>query len=84
MPWMTFCGIPAPVDNEVRAVLDFTEGAGDFASQLGGDFSGTVSQRGVTVEQSPKIIGHRHALALRFASGIAHAINQRHVGVVQV
>ena len=36
-------GIAAPVDDEVGPVLDFAERAGHLATQLGGDFRGTVS-----------------------------------------
>ena len=77
-------GIASPVHNKISSVLHFTECTSDFATQLGGDFRGTVSQRGVAIEQTAKHVCHRHTLPLSFARGIAHAIDQRHVGLVQV
>jgi len=42
-----------------------------------------VSQRRVAVEQSTESVGKCDALFLGFARGVAHAINKRHVGLVQ-
>ncbi len=77
---MALRGISTPVDNEVSPLFDFAERAGNFAPQLGGDFGGPVSQRGVTVEQSPELIRERRAFFLRLAGRVAHAVNKRHVG----
>lgn len=83
MPRMAFGRIAAPIHDEISSVLNFAECAGDFAAQLGCDFCGTMSQRGVAVHQSAEMIGHRHALLLRLASRIAHAIHERQVGIVE-
>ena len=48
---MTLGGIASPIDNEVSSILYFAQRARDLATQLSGDFGGTVSQTGVTVEQ---------------------------------
>ncbi len=76
--------IASPVDNEIGSVLDLAQSTCDFATQLGGYFSRTMSQRGVAVEQSTKMIGHRHTFSLRFARRVAHPVHQRHVGVVKM
>ena len=83
MPRMTLRRISTPVDDEIGSILDFAERASNFASQLGGDFRGTVSQRSVAIDQPSKLIGHSHAMLLRFASRVAHAVNQRHVRGVE-
>jgi hypothetical protein len=44
--------ISAPVNDEIRPLLDFAERTRDFATQLGSDFGGTVSQRGMAIEQT--------------------------------
>ncbi len=44
--------VASPVDDEIGSVLDFAQRACDFATQLGGDFGGTVSQRCVAIEQT--------------------------------
>ena len=46
---MTVCRVASPVDDEIGPVLDLTQGARDFTTQLGSDFRWTVSQRGVTI-----------------------------------
>ena len=62
MPRMALRRIAAPVHDEVGSVLDFAERTRDFATQLGGDFGWTVSQRGVTVDQAPNLVGQRDTL----------------------
>src|SRR6185503_7601839 len=52
MPRMAFRRVAAPVDDEVRPVLDFAQRARDLATQLGGYFSGAVSKRGVAVDHA--------------------------------
>ena len=60
MARMALGRIAAPIHDEVGSLLHFAERASDFATQLGGDLGGTVSQRGVTVEQPPELVGQRH------------------------
>jgi hypothetical protein len=48
--------ISSPIDNKVGPLLHFAERTRYLATQLGGDLGGTVSQRGVTVEQSPELV----------------------------
>ena len=52
MTRMAFGRIASPVDDEVRAVLDFAQSTSDFTTQLGGDFCWAVSQRRVTVDDT--------------------------------
>ncbi len=52
VPRMALRRIASPVHDEIGSVLDFAERAGDLTAQLGGYFSGTMSQRGVAVEQA--------------------------------
>lgn len=80
---MAFGRVSAPVNNEIGSVFDFAQRACDFTTQLGGDFGWAVSQGGVAVEQRAQLIGQRDALTLSFTGGVAHAVNQRHVGVVK-
>ena len=81
---MTFRRIASPINHEIGSLLDFAERTSDLATQLGGYFGGTVSQRRVTVDQATQAVGERHTLFLCFTGGIAHAVNERHVGGVQV
>ena len=83
MPWMAFGRIPAPVHNEICSVLYFAKSTRHFTTQLGGDFCGTVSKRGVTVKQPSESIGQRDCFSLSFTGGIAQSVNQRHVSVMQ-
>ena len=84
MPGVALRGIASPVNNKIASVLHFTERTSDFATQLGSDFRGTVSQRCVTVQQTTQQVRQGHTLALCFAGCIAHPVDQRHVGLVQV
>ena len=81
---MTFRRIPAPIHNKVGPVFDFAERARYFSAQLSGNFGRTVSQRSVAVEQAAELVRKRDAFLLGFASRIAHAIHERHVGLVQI
>ena len=83
MPRVAFRRVAAPVDDEVRPVLDFAQRARDLATQLGGYLSGAVSKRGVAVDHTSNHLGQRHSLSLGFAGDVAEAVDQRHVGVVQ-
>ena len=83
MTWVTLRRIPTPVQNKVGSILHFTERARNLSTQLGDNFGRTVSQRRVAVEQASELIRQRHAFFLRFASRIAHSVNQRHIGGVQ-
>lgn len=80
MPGMTFRGITTPIHDKIGAILDFTQGTRDFATQLGGDFRGTVSEAGVTVNYPPHQFRQRYRLALGLAGNVAHAIHQGHMG----
>ncbi len=80
---MALSWIASPVDNEVRAVLDLAQRARNLATQLGGDFGWTVSQRGVTVKQPSQLVRQGRAFFLSLTSGIAHSIDERHVGFME-
>ena len=77
---MTFGWIASPVDDEIGSVLDFAESTRDFATQLGGDFGGTVSQRSVAIDDSTQAVRHGHTFFLSFTRRVAHAVHQRHIG----
>ena len=83
VPRMAFRRVAAPVDDEVRPVLDFAQRARDLATQLGGYFSGAVSKRGVAVDHASDHFGQGDGAALRLARDVAEPVDQRHVGVVQ-
>ena len=83
MPRMAFRRIAAPVDDEVRPVLDFAQRARDLATQLGGYFSGAVSKRGVAVDHTSDHFGQGDRFALGLAGDVAEPVDQRHVGLVQ-
>ena len=63
MPRMALRRVPAPVDDEVRPVLDFAQRARDLATQLGGYLSGAVSKRGVAVDHASDHFGQGHGAA---------------------
>ena len=84
MQRMTVRRISSPEDQEVCAVLDLTQSASDFATQLGGDFGWAVSQRGVAVENPTDKLREPDCLTLRLASDIAEPINEWHVGFVEI
>ena len=84
MQGMTISRVPSPVDDEIRPVLDLTQGARDLAAQLGGHLGGTVSQRGVAVDHASNPLGQGDRVALRLAGGIAQPVHQRHIRLVQV
>src|SRR5262249_41007705 len=67
--------IPAPVDDEVRPVLDLAERARDLAAQLGSYLSGAVSKRGVTVNHTSDRLRERDGLALSLARDVAEAVD---------
>ena len=75
--------VAAPVDDEVRSILDLAQRAGDFATQLGGDFGWTVSEAGVTVDHASNQFGERHRLSRGLAGDVAQPVNQRQVRVIQ-
>ncbi len=79
MARMAFGRIASPIHDEVGSLFHFAECTGNFTTQLGGDFGGTVSQRGMAVQQPSQLIGHRNAFFLSFTRGVAHPIHQRHV-----
>ncbi len=81
---MTVGRIASPVDDEVSSVLDLTQGARDLATQLGGYFGWTVSQRGVAIDHASDPFGQGHRMALRLARDIAEPVHQRHVRFVEV
>ena len=83
MAWVALGRVAAPVHNEVSSLLHFAQRTSYFATQLGGDLGGPVSERRVAVEQPSEQVGHRRTFFLCFASRIAHAVDQRHVGGVQ-
>ncbi|HEY7450501.1 MAG TPA: hypothetical protein VH702_20255, partial [Vicinamibacterales bacterium] len=64
---MAFRWISTPVDDEIRPIFDFTQGARNLATQLGGYLSGAVSKRGVAVDHASNQFGQCH----RFALGLA-------------
>ena len=84
MSWMALRRVASPVDNEISPILDFAERACDFASQLGGDFCGTVSQRRMAVQQGPKIVSDINTFLLRFTSRVAHPVHQWHIRVIEI
>ena len=81
---MTLGRVTAPIDNEVRSLFYFAERTCDFATQLGGDFCRTVSQRGMAVEQPSQLICKSGTFLLSFTRGVAHPVHQRHVRFVEV
>ncbi len=83
VPRMALGGIAAPINHEIGTLFDFAQRTRDLATQLGGDFGGTVSKRCVTVEQTSQQVGHRNTFFLCFAGRVAHAVDQRHVGGMQ-
>src|SRR5262245_57817432 len=80
---MTLRRVSAPVDDEIRPVLYFTECARDLATQLGGYLSGAVSKRGVAVDHTSNHFGERDGAAAGLAGDVAEPVHQRHVGVVE-
>ena len=56
MARMAFGRVASPIHDEVGSLFYFAERTGNFTTQLGSDFGGTVSQRCVTVQQPPQLI----------------------------
>ena len=84
VPRMALGRVAAPVDDEIGPVLHFAERTRDFATQLGGDLGGTVSQAMCGCRsRRPISSASDDAFALRLAGDVAHAVDQRHVGGVQ-
>lgn len=83
MARMALGRVSAPVHDEVSSLLHFAQRASYFATQLGGDLGGPVSERRVAIEQPPELIGQCGAFFLCFARRVAHAIDQGHVGGMQ-
>src|SRR3974390_2318087 len=76
--------ISAPENNQIRAILHFTECSSRFAPQLDGYFTGAVSKRGMVVDHPAKAFSQRHRLSLGLASHIAEAVDQRVVRANEV
>tara|TARA_B100000029_G_scaffold437778_1_gene453208 strand:- start:473 stop:940 length:468 start_codon:yes stop_codon:yes gene_type:complete len=76
--------VSSPVDDEIRSVHHFAQRARYFATQLGGDFGWTVSQRGVAVDHPTDKLRESYCRTLCFASDITEAINEWHVGFVEI
>ena len=80
---MTLGRIAAPIDDEVGSLFHFTERAGYLATQLSGDLGRAMSQGCVAIEQTAQAVCQSHTLFLCFAGGVAHSVDERHIGFVQ-
>ena len=65
-------------DHQVGPVSNFAQSTRNLSAQLGGDFGGAVSQRGVAVDDAGYKLSQGHRLSLRLARDVAEAIHQRH------
>src|SRR5439155_23003145 len=74
MTRVAFRGVAAPVDDEIRPILDFAQRARDLATQLGGYLSGAVSKRRVAVDHSSDHLGQSHGFALGLARDVAQPV----------
>ena len=84
VPGMTLRWVTTPIDDEICSLFYFTQRTSDFTTQLGGDFSRTVSQRGVAVQQPSQLVRQSGTLFLGLTRRITHPVYQRHVSFVQV
>ncbi len=80
---MTVRWVATPVDNHIRTIFDLAQSCRRFANALKSHTGWAMTNGGSAIDVCGQQIGHLHRLSLRFAGGIAHAVDNRKTGIDQ-